>query len=401
MARKSKKKNQKTSANGQRSKKGRVSSRAKGQVVEKVVAMMHEGSGVGVHHDVKLPAKDAQSRRRQFDVLLIGNVAGYQTTIVIECKNYGRNINVKDIESFSGELEDVGLAPQQGILVSASKIGAGAQSRARSLGMKVFELKGLTADRLSSAIHEANQQVIFVVPYLSHVAIVSPAGDRTGSHGEMLTIFDERGNLMSTLPDMVWLRWLHGRPSSVLGEHEHKFDTDGWHHLVNGELLPVWSVKIRVKVVGAVVLFSGTTTRHALVQPEDGGLQKYKQKASFDIGPGQYPVRMVETEEELQKLIKKRSAALSLTVGRIRAPRLRTENIYWPPSQRAVDKMRELDASHASGEGVALTPEALQGVEGTALTVIWEPISEEYLTIKQPDSSSEDLGDGEEESDAS
>ncbi|MGF1472947.1 MAG: restriction endonuclease [Rubrobacteraceae bacterium] len=407
MARKNKKKNQKTSANGQPSKKERVSSRAKGEVVEKVVAMMHEGSGVQVHHDVMLPAKDDASRERQFDVLLVGNVAGYQTTIVIECKNYGRNINVKDVESFSGELEDVGLAPQQGILVSASKIGAGAQSRARSLGMRVFELKGLTADRLSSAIHEANQQVVFVVPYLSHLSVVSPSG-RAMDNQETLSIFDEQGNLEGTLLDMIWLQWLHGGPPSVLGEHEYEFDTSGWHHLVNGELVPVWSVEVEVKVVGAVVLFSGTTTQHALVHPDGGGLHKYKQKAAFDIGPGQYPVEMVETEEELQQLLKKRSGALSVTLGRIRAPRLRLEAIYWPPSQRAVDKMRELHERHERDGEPELSPEALQGVEGTDLTVIWEPISEEYLTIKQPDSSvtasrssSEDRGDRGEEPDAS
>lgn len=400
MARKSKKKKRDTGMNEQRPKKERVSSRAKGEVVEKVVTMMHEGSGVQVHHDVMLPAKDDQSRRRQFDVLLIADVAGYQTMIAIECKNYGRNINVADIGKFRDQLDDVNLAPQQGILVSSTKIGPAAQSRARSLGMKVFELKGLTADQLSSAVHEAKQQVIFVVPYLSHLSIRNTAGPGAHNH-ELLTIFDKQGNLLGTLPDMVWLRWLRGEPPSVLGEHEHQFDTDGWHQIVDGELVPIWSVTVRVKVKGAVVFFSGTTTQHALVHPDGGGLHKYKQKAAFDIGPGQYPVEMVETEEEMQKILKRRSAALSLTVGRIRAPRLKTENIYWPPSQRAVDKMRKLHEQHEQDGEPELSPEALQGVEGTDLTVIWEPISEEYLTIKQPDSSSEDRGDREEEPDAS
>lgn len=290
----------------------------------------------------------------------------------------------------------MGLAPQHGILVSASKIGPGALSRARSLGMKVFELKGLTADRLSSAIHQANQQVIFVVPYLAHLSIVSRAGEGTTTE-ELFHILDERGNLLGILPDMIWLQWLEGVPPSVLGEHEYEFDTTGWYQLVKDELIPVFSVTVRIKVVGAVVLFSGTTTRHALLRPDDGGLEKYKQKVSFDIGPGQYPVENFESEEELTTFLQQRSAAMSLTVGRIRAPRLRLESVYWPPSQRAVDKMRELHERDGEPE---LSPEALQGVEGTDLTVIWETISEEYLTIKQPDFSSGDRGDREEESDA-
>jgi hypothetical protein len=42
-----------------------ASSKEKGAIVEKVVVMTHEAPGVEV--------------RRQFDVLLVGNVAGYQT----------------------------------------------------------------------------------------------------------------------------------------------------------------------------------------------------------------------------------------------------------------------------------------------------------------------------------
>ena len=54
----------------------RPSSNDKGNVVERIVAMMHEEPGVQVRRDVKLPAKNNSSRRRQYDVLLIGNVAG-------------------------------------------------------------------------------------------------------------------------------------------------------------------------------------------------------------------------------------------------------------------------------------------------------------------------------------
>src|SRR5215204_5772367 len=82
-------------------------------------------------------------------------------------------------------------------------------------------------------------------------------------------------------------------------EHELEFKPDGWYQFVDGELVPVLSAEVRVKVMGAVVLFSGTTTQHALVRPKDGGLKKYKRRASFDTGPGQYPVKTFETEEDL------------------------------------------------------------------------------------------------------
>jgi len=62
----------------------------------------------------------------------------------------------------------------------------------------------------------ANQQVIFVVPYLSYVSLLSAAGPGAPNE-ELLIILDEQGNLLGTLPDMVWLRWLQGEPPSILG----------------------------------------------------------------------------------------------------------------------------------------------------------------------------------------
>jgi hypothetical protein len=118
----------------------RASSTERGRVVERVVAMLHEGSGAEVRRDVRLPAKNDGARHRQIDVLLLGETAGYQTVVAIECKNFKRPINVRDVGSFKDLLEDVGLSPQQGILVSASRIGSGALSRAREIGMRVFEL---------------------------------------------------------------------------------------------------------------------------------------------------------------------------------------------------------------------------------------------------------------------
>ena len=95
---------------GKKRKNG-ATSRQKGDVLEWVVAMMHEARGVEVRRDVRLPAKNDSSRQRQFDVLLIGNVAGYQTVLAVECKNHKRRKDVGYVGRFRDHLEDVGLAP--------------------------------------------------------------------------------------------------------------------------------------------------------------------------------------------------------------------------------------------------------------------------------------------------
>jgi hypothetical protein len=114
-----------------RKKKGKAksSSKQKGELVERIVAMMHEGDPrVTVRRDVRLPAKHGGKRSRQIDVLLEGDFAGYPTMFAVECKNFKRPVDVGDIGRFRDLLEDVGLYPNQGILVSASGIGSGAKS---------------------------------------------------------------------------------------------------------------------------------------------------------------------------------------------------------------------------------------------------------------------------------
>jgi hypothetical protein len=82
-----------------------ASSKEKGAVVEKIVAMMHEALGVEVRRDVLLPAKNDSSRRRQFDVLLVGNVAGYQTVLAVECKNHKRRKDIGYVGRFRDHLD--------------------------------------------------------------------------------------------------------------------------------------------------------------------------------------------------------------------------------------------------------------------------------------------------------
>jgi hypothetical protein len=127
--------------------------------------MMHEAPGVEVRRDVRHPAKNDSSRQRQFDVLLIGNLAGYQTVLAVECKNHKRRKDVGDVGRFRDHLEDVGLAPQQSIIVSANGFTSGAIGRAEELGMRTYELSGLSPDRLSEAVHEASQRVAKIAPY--------------------------------------------------------------------------------------------------------------------------------------------------------------------------------------------------------------------------------------------
>src|SRR5215210_1240839 len=249
--------------------------------------MMHEAPCIEVRRDVLLPAKNDSSRRRQFDVLLVGNVAGYQTVLAVECKNHKRRKDVGDVGSrFRDHLEDVGLAPQQGILVSASGFTSGALGRAEELGMRAYELSGLSPDHLSEAVHEASQLVVTVVPFMSRHSVVSevPGGTSTA---EILALYDAQGQLFGSIPDLLWTRWLEGEPESILGEHELEIAIpEGWHARANGERARVFSVSAKVEVGAAVVELAGTVTSVALIDPKGRGVQKARAAARFENTPG-------------------------------------------------------------------------------------------------------------------
>ncbi len=355
-------------------KKKGATAKEKGELVERVVAMMHEHPGVEVRHDVRLPAKFSGQRSRQIDVLVLGFFAGYQTILAIECKNYARNINVADLGGFRDLLEDVGLAPQQGVLISASKIGAGARSRARELGMKVFELKGLTANGLKAAVHEARQRVIFVMPAMSHLAVTDNIGPHAGWE-EIGTFFDEEGKLVGLLPDLLWFKWLEGEPASVLGKHDLELEVpEGWNRIVCGRSEPVISISAQVTIHAAVATIPGKATAHGLVDPNTRGLHRYRSNVSFEASPEGYPVRTFSEEGELEVFLKEQPAPFEVIVGRVRTPRIQVNQMYWPPSERLMHRVNELGTSYEAGEIEMPGPEHYKGVEGNDLATLWEPI---------------------------
>lgn len=367
----------KSSSNAKKNNVG-ASAKQKGSIVEEIVAMMHRQPGVEVKRNVRLPAKNYARRHREIDVLLLGSFAGYPTILAIECKNFKRRINVRDIGEFKDRLDDVGLAPQQGILISVSKIGAGALSRARELGIKAFQLRGLTADRLSAAIHEAGQFVIFVVPAMSHLSVQDNLGP-DANWTEIGTFLDQENNIVGLLPDLLWHKWLEGAPPSVLGEHNLELEVpEGWHRRVEGRHEPVHSIFAKVKVHAAVVKFAGTGTGHALLDPSGPKLQKYQGKMSFDTSPGEYPVHNFSDEHSLEAFLQEQKATFTVTVGRVRVPRIIVNHIYWPPSERVMQRVREFEIQYEAGEMGMPDPEFLKGIEDGDLSTLWESIAVGY-----------------------
>jgi restriction endonuclease len=101
-------------------------------VVKKVVERLSPGARV--QHNVRVPVV-GDDRVRQVDVYIEGSIAGFPYTVVIDCKHYGKPLDVKNVDEFLGMLDDI--KPNMGVLVSLHGFGSGAKKRAAKEGRRL------------------------------------------------------------------------------------------------------------------------------------------------------------------------------------------------------------------------------------------------------------------------
>lgn len=77
--------------------------------------------------------------KRQVDISIKGEIAGYEVVGVVECKCLNKKIDVKIVDSFVGFLEDVGAT--LGIIVTNKGYTNAAKNRAKIKGIKLDIVK--------------------------------------------------------------------------------------------------------------------------------------------------------------------------------------------------------------------------------------------------------------------
>ncbi len=107
--------------------------------------------------------------KRQIDILIEGTIAGYLIRIIVDCKYFSRKVDVKEVESFSSMIEDVGA--NQGILITRKEFTAAAANRAY-YGPRKVELDILNFDVIE------NYQGLVAFPYSGNhcVFLSTPLG---------------------------------------------------------------------------------------------------------------------------------------------------------------------------------------------------------------------------------
>lgn len=341
----------------------------KGKIVEEVVALLHEEPGVKIETNVKLPPKhggDDPTRRREIDVLITGQVAGYTVRMAFSCKNERLPIKPNLIDEFIGTLDDVGIPPEQGIFVCVNGYSSGALARAKDKGITTLVLRGLTKSRLASEITKAFQFTVHLLPMVTRITVTNDNG--TASNREQFLVFgNEKQELYGTVLDLIVDRWRKGDPPSTIGEYELNLDIPkGWRQFVAGAPVKVMAATCKVKVVGLVIELTGKTKQHSLVDPVENIVKRSRVDVSFDMPKlgRSLPLRAFESEQGLKKFLERRSAVR--ISSRIRLPRIRCGDVYWPLSER-VGKLLVTAANDRNSDR-----QTFAGVEGTDLSSAWE-----------------------------
>jgi type III secretion system FlhB-like substrate exporter len=355
------------------------SSRAKGDIVEQIVASMHDTLGVSIETNVYLPSLDGTGRTREIDVLISTQVAGYPVRVAIECKNESKPVGIEEIDEFIGKLQDVGLPLQHGVFVSASGYAGNAAIRAQKAGIKALILKDVTST-LPIQVREVFQSLIYLLATVTGISVRNNIGE--GNTSDILFFRNESGELVGAIPDLIWQDWINGKIPSSLGKHNINITLpENWYQIVAGQVAIVHEVSATVKVSGHVISFSGRVQQHLLIDAVSQEAERFHLDSKFDPPSGRYPVQNFDSEEDLQNHLV-HIGALRLSVGRFRIPRIILNNIFWPPSKSSFEKMAALVRNFEAGKAPDPHTISFSEIEGDDLSKAWEPIWDEHPAAK-------------------
>ena len=95
-----------------------------------------------VEHDVFLKGPDGP---RQIDVLISSKVGPFDVKIIIECKDYNKNVNVTALDALYSKLQDVNA--QKAIMVARKGFTIGAKKKAQRLGISLCPIHSMEHEK--------------------------------------------------------------------------------------------------------------------------------------------------------------------------------------------------------------------------------------------------------------
>jgi hypothetical protein len=154
---------------------------------------------------------------RQIDIGVRQKVGQFDVFIAIDCKDYKRNVNIKDVEAFVGLAKDV--EANRAAIVSATGFSRAAKNCAEGAGIDLFRL-------VDTGEHD--WQSYLSIPVVCDFRRMRSAGfefsAKTGfkpfsEEPTAIPLFDDGGNLIDTTGNLLCKKWNAGLLPIEPGHH--------------------------------------------------------------------------------------------------------------------------------------------------------------------------------------
>jgi hypothetical protein len=157
---------------------------------------------------------------RQVDVSIRKNVGQFELLIVLDCKDHGRPLDVKDVEEFMGLAQDV-EAHKAG-MVAAKGFSGTAKKRAQDAGIELYRVVD-TGDHDWKSIVELPAVIEFTGVTKFSLSFL-PVGDEPFEPPDAidlrtLVLFDQQERALGTVRDIIGQKWNAGEIPEEPGEY--------------------------------------------------------------------------------------------------------------------------------------------------------------------------------------
>ena len=315
------------------------STKRKGDVLEDLVALLHGGEAGTVKVRSMLPSTHTPARSREVDVLLEQRVLGLPVHTVIECKNHKEKVGIHLIDAFVGFLDDLGVPATRGIYVSPTGYTSDAMARAQDAGIKILQFDGFTSDRLGACIRDAWQSVVFLVATWTRMSrFLSCVGCQSGPGHNVELDLARHGQGVVGLMNAFWEEWVGGRLPSSPGEHVLSIRLPARFRLEMEKVADSGMVIMDVLVTAQVLAVEGEATHLSLMDVPTQATERVRIDARFPELPASVDLVGFDSEAKLQAHLKQGAVHVCT---RLRVPRVVAPKCYWPPSEEALERLKE------------------------------------------------------------
>jgi hypothetical protein len=183
---------------------------------------------------------------RQIDIFVQQTVGQYEIRIIIDCKDYKKPVDVKDIEAFMGMVEDVGA--NKGAMIAASGFSSTAKQRAKDSGIDLYQLVDT---------RETKWKTYVSIPCVVRDAYIDSFSFRFSGTGQFrmamtdfryMPLYRADGTLINYLQNLMLERWETDGIPTKPGEYKNILLTSEETFIKTDAQLYALKVEVHVKV---------------------------------------------------------------------------------------------------------------------------------------------------------